>query len=320
MMSAPELPPLGLGTAGIGNLYRSVSDEDAQKLLTAAWDAGIRYFDTAPFYGSGRAEERLGRFLSHRGDAVIVSTKVGRVLDPADPQHNPDQGFADPLPFVSRFDYGRDGILRSFEGSVARLGRVPDIVLIHDIGERTHGAERNCCHLADLRFGGFRALEELRAQGVRAVGIGVNEVEIGLQLLKETRLDVILLAGRHTLLDRGASSLFRRAEALGTAIIAAGVYNSGILATGSARHAKFDYASAPRWIHDRVERLEQVAARHRLPLSALAVQFPSRDPAVSTVLLGATSAAELASSLSSLARAVPAAAWAEVEEALADSR
>ena len=318
-MKAPELPPLGLGTAGIGNLYRSVSDEDAENLLVAAWDAGIRYFDTAPFYGFGRAEERLGRFLSHPREGVIVSTKVGRVLDPADPERIPDHGFADPLPFAPRFDYGRDGVLRSFEGSVARLGRVPDILLIHDIGERTHVADGNSRHLADLRSGGFRALEELQGQGVRRVGIGVNEVEIGELLLNETRLDVILLAGRHTLLEREAKSLLRRAEGQGTAIIAAGIYNSGILATGSVPEAKFDYAAAPPWIQARVERLGKVSARHQLPLSALAVQFPRRDPAVSTVLLGAASAAELASSLTDLARNVPPAAWAEVEEALASS-
>jgi D-threo-aldose 1-dehydrogenase len=231
--SALSLPPLGLGTAGIGNLYRTVSDGQAEELLASAWAAGIRYFDTAPFYGLGRAETRLGRFLSGLPEPVLVSTKVGRVLEPVDPDRVPEVGFADPLPFTPRFDYSRDGLWRSFDDSVRRLGRVPDLLLIHDIGERTHGAEGNAAHMAALRSGGFRVLEDLRAQGVRGIGIGVNEVVIALALLEEVRLDGILLAGRHTLLDRSAGPLLRRAEALGVGVIAAGAFNSGILATGA---------------------------------------------------------------------------------------
>lgn len=307
------LPPLGLGTAGIGNLYRPVSDRQAEELLASAWASGIRYFDTAPFYGLGRAEARLGRFLAGLSDPVLVSTKVGRVLEPVDPASVPEVGFADPLPFAPRFDYSRDGLLRSFDASLRRLGRVPDLLLIHDIGERTHGAEGNAAHLSALRAGGFRALEELRAGGVRGIGIGVNEVEIGLALLGEVRLDAILLAGRHTLLDRSAEPLLRRAEALDVAVIAAGIFNSGLLATGARPDARFDYMPAPPDVLDRVAALERVAAGHSVPLAALALQFPGRDPAVRTLLLGSASAQELASSLVNLEVPVPLGAWAEIE-------
>ncbi|EYD76406.1 hypothetical protein Rumeso_02018 [Rubellimicrobium mesophilum DSM 19309] len=313
MTDALGLPPLGLGTAGIGNLYRPVTDAQAEALLDSAWDAGIRYFDTAPFYGLGRAEARLGRFLSGRREPVLVSTKVGRVLEPVDLDHVPEVGFAEPLPFAPRFDYSRDGLLRSFDDSVGRLGRVPDLLLIHDIGEMTHGTEGNAVHMAALRTGGFRALDELRSSGVRGIGIGVNEVAIGLALLEEVRLDAILLAGRHTLLDRSAGPLLRRAEAAGVAVIAAGVFNSGILATGARPDAKFDYAPASRDILDRVAGMERVAARHEAPLSALALQFPRRDPAVRTTLLGAASAGELAVSLADLERPVPTGAWDDLD-------
>jgi D-threo-aldose 1-dehydrogenase len=306
------LPPLGLGTAGIGNLYRPMSDAQAEELLAAAWASGIRYFDTAPFYGLGRAETRLGRFLSGLREPVLVSTKVGRVLEPVDPGSVPEVGFADPLPFAPRFDYSRDGILRSFDESVSRLGRVPDIVLIHDIGERTHRREGNAAHMAALRAGGFQALEELRASGVKGIGLGVNEVEIGLTLLGEVQLDAILLAGRHTLLDRSAGPLLRSAEAKGAAVIAAGVFNSGILATGARPGARFDYLSASRDILDRVAAMERVAARYGAPLPALALQFPKRDEAVTTVLLGAASVRELESSLANLGQPVPDEAWLDL--------
>lgn len=312
------LPPLGLGTAGIGNLYRAVSDGQAEEKLASAWAAGIRYFDTAPFYGLGRAEVRLGRFLSGLPEPALVSTKVGRVLDPVDPDRVPEVGFVDPMPFAPRFDYSRDGLLRSFDASLARLGRVPEILLIHDIGERTHGPEGNAAHLAALRSGGFRALEELRTSGVQGIGLGINEVEIGLTLIEEVQLDAILLAGRLTLLDQSAKPLLRRAESMDVAMIAAGVLNSGILATGALPDAKYDYTQAPQRTLERVAGMERIAVCHRVPLVALALQFPRRDPAVTTMLLGAASVQELDSSLANLEKPVPAAAW-DMLEALARS-
>jgi D-threo-aldose 1-dehydrogenase len=292
-----------------------VSDNQAEDLLAFAWDSGLRYFDTAPFYGLGRAEIRLGRLLSGLREPVLVSTKVGRVLEPVDPDQVPEVGFAEPLPFAPRFDYSRDGLRRSFDESVMRLGRVPDLLLIHDIGERTHGVDGNAMHMTALRSGGFRALEDLRAEGVRGIGIGVNEVEIALALLEEVRLDAILLAGRHTLLDRSAAPLLRRAEATGAAIIAAGVFNSGILASGAQPGAKFDYVPASQDMLGRVADLELIAAHHGISLAAMALHFPRSDPAVGTLLLGAASVQELSSSLDDLERPVPAAAWADAEHA-----
>jgi len=303
------LPSLGLGTAGIGGLYRRVAEQDAQTLLQTAWERGIRYFDTAPFYGCGLAEQRLGRFLAGVAPPVIVSTKVGRVLEP-DPSPDFVASVEQPFPLNPRYDYSYDGLMRSLDSSVLRLGRIPDVVLIHDIGVSTHGAEGNARHMSDLSGSGFRALEQFRSGGVRMIGIGVNEVEACQVFLSgEIELDVILLAGRYTALDRTGTEVIRRAAAKGVQVVAAGVLNSGILATGTAQGAKFNYATAPDDVVGQVKRLEHLAQNAGISLRRVAMQFPRRNPGVTTTLLGAATSTELTELLDDLDASVPANLW-----------
>ncbi|MBN9000003.1 MAG: aldo/keto reductase, partial [Rhizobiales bacterium] len=204
-----EVTTISFGCAGIGNLYRAVSRDDAEATLAMAWDAGIRYFDTAPRYGHGLAERRLGDFLRDKPDgSYVVSTKVGRLQRPVPESEVPDYGFVDPLPFRADYDYSYDGVMRSLEDSLQRLGlNKVEILFVHDIGVLTHGAEENARHFRDLMDGGMKALDELKRDGViKAFGLGVNEVQICLDTMVRTPIDCILLAGRYTLLDRSAEA------------------------------------------------------------------------------------------------------------------
>ena len=310
-----EITEVGLGGTAIGNLYRPASREDAEATLEAAWDAGIRYFDTAPFYGFGLSERRIGDFLRGKPrDSYVLSTKVGRLLRAVPEDQVPDHGYADPLPFTVDYDYSYDGIMRSVEFSLARLGlnRV-DILLVHDIGTYTHGVEANSRYLQDLMDGGIKALEKLKGDGtIAAYGLGVNEVEVCLDVMERAEIDCILLAGRYTLLDRTAErKLLPLCERTGTSLIVGGVFNSGILATGPIPGAYFDYAPADSDILDRVDDLQTLALAYGVPLAAAALQFPLLSPAVATVLLGTASPASLRRNLESLEMHVPDTAWRE---------
>lgn len=295
--TAVEVTEISFGCTGLGNLYKAISRDDAEATLQAAWDGGIRYFDTAPRYGHGLSELRLGAFLHGRSkDSYVVSTKVGRVLHPVPDDQVPDYGFADPLPFAASYDYSYDGIMRSFDMSLARLGlnRV-DIVYVHDIGVLTHGEDDNATHVRALLDSGMKALDELKRGGmIRAVGIGVNEVQVCLDLLDRCPLDCILLAGRYTLLDRSAEpELLDRCAAARTSLVVGGVFNSGILATGAIPGAPFDYAPASEDIRGRVGQMEAVAARHGTTLAAAALQFPLHKPGIASVLIGTGKASSL---------------------------
>jgi D-threo-aldose 1-dehydrogenase len=310
---------IGFGTAGIGGLYQAVPERAAEAALAAAWERGIRHFDTAPYYGHGRAERRLGDFLrAQRGAAYVLSTKVGRLLRPVPEDQVPDCGFGDPLPFAVDYDYSYDGIMRSVEASFARLGlnRI-DILYAHDIGAYTHGAA-NAAHQAALLGSGLKALERLRDEKViKGFGLGVNEVEVCLEVMARTRLDCILLAGRYTLLDRSAvPTLLARAAEAGTAIIAGGVFNSGILATGAGAAAQFNYAAASPEILGKVARLQAVAARHGVSLIAAALAFPLRHPSVAGVLFGAADPATVRHNMDLYEQMIPAQAWEDFDAAL----
>jgi D-threo-aldose 1-dehydrogenase len=319
-----EVTALGLGCAAFGGLYRDAPLADAHATLAAAWDRGIRYFDVAPMYGLGRAEHILGDFLretaSPSGEAV-VSTKAGRLMVSPRPGRaaksapkNPfDSGWVNGLNFVEVFDYSRDGILRSFDDSQQRLGRPEiDLVFLHDIGRVTHG-DRNDAHWKDLQSGGFRALEELRAAGViKGFGLGVNEAPVIEAAMEETDLDCCLLAGRYTLLDRDGAELLDKAARRGVAIIAGGVFNSGVLAGGDA---KFNYVDAPPEVLQRVRRLQDVCARHAVPLGAAAIQFPLRHPGVTSVVVGARTARTINQSADWFETPIPDALWADIESA-----
>jgi len=283
---------LGLGTAAIGNLYEVLSNADAQAILDAALDRGLVYVDTAPYYGFGLSERRVGDALRERR-GVVLSTKVGRLLisDTTVGVHEERAGFRSSMPFSSVFDYSYAGILRSYEDSLQRLGlpRI-DILYIHDIGVLTHG-ERNASQFDSLTTGGgLRALEQLRACGaIRAFGAGVNEVEVCHRVMDCASLDVILLAGRYTLLEQGAhSTLFPRCEEAGTSIVIGGPYNSGILATGVKRDGalRYDYHRAPVGVVERVGAIETLCDQFAVPLAAVALQFPLAHPAVVSVIPG----------------------------------
>ena len=278
------------GTAALGGLYRACPRDIAMATLEAAWDEGLRYFDTAPWYGFGLAERRLGDFLRNKPkESYVLSSKVGRILFPVADDKVPGYGYVDPLPFDVRYDYSYDGIMRSVEFSHARMGlnRI-DILYVHDIGAYTHGAERNAFHLAQLLDSGLKALEELKASGaIRAYGLGVNEVPVCLDVLKAADLDCILLAGRLTLLDRSATAeLLPLCERKGTSLVIGGVFNSGILATGPVEGAYFDYMPATPDIARKVGAMTQIARERGLPLAAPGLQFPLCQPAVASVLIG----------------------------------
>jgi D-threo-aldose 1-dehydrogenase len=314
---------MGLGGAAFGGLYTPADASDALAAMRAAWDAGIRYFDAAPMYGLGRSEHLLGHFLREDAlgaDGAVLSTKVGRLmarprpgreLPPQAPKNPLDPGWRNGLNFQEVFDYSYDGVMRSFDDSQQRLGRPEiDLLYVHDIGRVTHG-ERHDFHWKALTSGGFRALAELRAAGlIKGFGLGVNEAEAIGDAMNEADLDCCLLAGRYTLLDRSATALLDKARARNVAIVIGGVFNSGILAAGAAGDRKFNYMDAPPDIVREVERLAAICNRFEIPLGAAAVQFPLRNAAVASVLVGARNSANVVSSVEWFEREIPEELWA----------
>lgn len=311
---------IGFGAAALGNLYAPISDEDARSAIIAALDAGIRLFDTAPFYGFGLSERRLGDALRAHGD-VLISSKVGRLLVP-DGTQAVDQlreGFLSPLPFRVAYDYSYYGILRSHEASLQRLGLARiDILLVHDIGRANHKDDNGRYWEQLTQGGGFRALEELRAsKTISGFGLGVNETAICLEAMRETKLDVILLAGRYTLLEQDALEEFLPAcVAQNVTVIIGGPYNSGILATGtrSGGPLHYDCAIAPSAIVERVCRIEQIADAHAVSLAAAALQFPLAHPAVACVLPGLANAAQVERTMQLYRTSIPDGFWRDMRQ------
>ena len=297
--------PLAFGSAPIGNLGREVSEDEWRSALSAAWDAGVHYFDTAPHYGLGLAERRLAAGLAEH-DGFIVSTKVGRLLAPGPGDAMDDEGYAVPTTHVRVRDYSRDGILRSLESSLERLGldRV-DILFVHDPDE----------YYREALEGAFPALEELRSQGViTSYGAGMNQSEMLADFVRETDLDVIMLAGRYTLLEQGAlDDLLPECERRGVSVVAAGVFNSGLLARARPRaDVTYNYEPAPPEILARVHRIADVLERHGTTLPEAAAQFALAHPAVATVCLGARSAAQVERNAALLHTPIPEQAWQEL--------
>ncbi|MFI1209792.1 MULTISPECIES: aldo/keto reductase [Streptomyces] len=296
---------LSFGAAGLGNLFRPVTDEAASAAVEAAWDAGIRTFDTAPHYGLGLSERRLGAALRGRDrDTYTVSTKVGRLLEPrpqGDCGDDLAHGFAVPGTHRRVWDFSSDGVLRSLEASLDRLGldRV-DIALLHD---PDHHAEQALTEA-------YPALERLRGEGVvKAIGIGVNQCALPARFLRETDIDVVLLAGRYTLLEQeGLAEVLPEAAARGRSVVVGGVFNSGLL-TDPKPGATYDYAPAPPHVRDRALRMKAVTEAHGVPLRAAALRFPFGHPAVASVLSGARSAEEVRDTVDQLRRTMPTAVW-----------
>lgn len=303
------LSELSFGCGAIGGLYRAVSDREAWEVLDAAWEAGIRYFDTAPFYGHGRSEQRLGSFLATKNrDEFVVSTKVGKLLYPVPIEDVPDHNFVDPLPNAIRFDYSRQGIEDSYRSSLYRLGleRI-DILYVHDLEPKSHGAPEYDAHMSDFLSDGINALHSLKETGkISAFGLGVNQVEPCLEVLRHIALDIILLAGRYTLLDRAAEfELLKLCEMHGTDLVVGGVFNSGILATGAKPGAFFDYEPASPQVLASVSALEERCANLGLDLPAAALQFPLSNPIVKSVLIGTAKVSSLQRNVESLKTRIP---------------
>ncbi len=311
---------IGFGGAPLGNLYRSISDEEAQKTLELAWTFGLRYFDTAPLYGLGLSETRLNRFLRTKSrDEYVLSTKVGRLLLPCEREErsNPEKWFEVPQR-QEYFDYSYDGIMRSFEFSFERLGvsRI-DILFVHDLCIFTHGSKE----ASDKRISefftkkGYDALLSLRDEGViSAIGCGTNEWEVCQTLAERGDFDIFLLAGRYTLLEQEAlKSFLPLCEKRGIGIITGGPYNSGILATGAIPGAFYNYDPAPKNIIERVAAIEKVCNEHNVSLKSAVLQFPLLHPSHLSVIPGGQSVSEMKSNMTAIAAKIPSDLWTSLK-------
>lgn len=308
------LTAMGLGCSQMGGLYRATTPKEAAGVFEAAWEAGLRYFDTAPFYGYTRSEHRLGMLLADRPRAAyVLSSKVGRLMRPDASVAPGDDGWATPYPFRPFYDYSYGGVMRSFEDSLQRLGvSCIDVLYVHDIGRFTHGGQHE--HYWDqlTSGGGFRALDELRHSGnVSAVGLGVNESEVVVDSLGEFDLDCVMLAGRYTLLDQSSlSPLLDECTRRGVGVVTAGVFNSGILAGNN----KFNYEDAPAEVVARVDALRAACAEFGVPIQAAALQFPMAHAAVVSCVVGTRTADQLIQNLAWFEQSIPDAFWDAVRE------
>lgn len=314
-MPVPVLPRLGLGCAPLANLYRAVTEEEAQATVAAAFDAGrpVTYFDTAPHYGLGRSEERLGRALAGRDRAsYVLSTKVGRRLRDLAPGEAPDgQGFIDTPGRARVWDFTADGIRATLEGSLERLGvDAVDIVYLHDVED----------HLPEVYATGFPALAELRDQGVvKAIGFGMNYSDVLARLVADLDVDVVLCAGRWTLLERTAyDDLLPVCERRGTKVVVGGVYNSGLLADPKPG-APYNYKAAPQQWVDRALEIAAVCGEFGVPLRAAALRYPFAHPSVVSAVVGAAGPDEVRDNTAMFDHDIPDAMWhALVERGLLD--
>jgi len=312
-----RVSPLGFGAAAIGNLYAAISERTAIEAVDAALRAGIRFIDTAPYYGFGLSERRVGAALAQfdAADEVVLSTKVGRrlvKLSPATASHS-GHGFVDAEPYEPVFDYSYGAVMESFEQSLKRLGRSRvDILLAHDLGRMTHG-DLHAGFFRQFMEGGYRAMRELRDAGlVSAIGLGVNEWEVCAEILREAELDVFLLAGRYTLLDQTSLSEFLPVCAQrGIRVIIGAPYNSGALVNGTTSGAPvyFNYALAPPWVVEHLRQLEAICTEFAIPLAAAALQFPLAHPQVLSVIPGMASPHQVQASVDLLRVDIPAQFW-----------
>jgi len=307
--SRVEVTGLGFGAAAIGNLFTEVTDEQAHDAVSAAWDTGIRYFDTAPHYGIGLSERRLGAALrEHPRSAYTISTKVGRRLEPAGAPAGDDldNGFAVPATHTRVWDFSADGVRRTLEASLERLGLDHvDIVYLHDPDDHAEAAFREA----------YPALEKLRSEGVvRAIGAGMNQAEMLTRFVRDTDVDVVLCAGRYTLLDQSAlTGLLPAAVERGTSVVIGGAFNSGLLADPKPG-ATFNYAAVSGELLERALRMKSVADRHGITLRAAALAFCAAHPAVAGVLVGTRTAAEVRDCAEQFAVPVPEAFWQELRD------
>ena len=315
--TAVQVTRLGFGGAPLGNLFRPLDEPQAAATVRRAWTAGLRYFDTAPLYGSGLSERRIGAALhGEPRDAFVLSTKVGRRLVPRSAEApRGGSAYVDIPPLTPVFDYTAEATRASLDGSLERLrlGRV-DVVLIHDLGAVTHGVEDDRRY-AQAMEGAYRVLHDLRAAGtIRAIGVGANEWQILERCARDGDFDCFLLAGRYSLLEQTAlDSFLPMCERRRIGVIVGGPYNSGILATGARPGTTYNYEPAPPAVLDRVRALERVVAAHGVPLAAAALQFPFHHPAVAAVIPGARSPDEVEANLRLLRHPISPALWGDLK-------
>ena len=309
---------LGFGGAPIGGFRFNLSEQQGADTVSGAYDAGLRYFDTSPYYGYGRSELLFGHALRARPrDSYTLSTKVGRWMAPLGRGETVPGWRPGGIPFKPTFDYSRDGTLRSIEQSLLRLGlsRI-DVVLIHDVDVVSQGSQEE----ADRRFeeamaGCYPALAELRAAGaIGAIGTGLNETAMTLRFAREADLDCVMLAGRYTLLEQGAlDELLPLCERKGMSMLLAAPFNSGILVTGAREGATYDYKPAPASVLDRVRRIEAACRRHGVDLPTAALQFPLGHPRLASIVAGATKPSEVRENVVRMSTSIPADLWRELK-------
>ena len=315
---------VGLGTGPLGELFDLLDEKTSITTVEQALASGVRVFNSSPHYGNGLAESRMGAGLRRAPrDQILVSTKIGRIMDPFTkrPEARKDvvtPGFAGGYPHAPRFDYSYDGAMRSIEHSLLRTGldRL-DIVLIHDCDLWTHGKEEAPARFKEAMDGGYRALDKLRNEKViKAIGFGINEADTCVKFALAGDFDVAMMAGRYTLIDQtGLAEFLPLAVEKNMGVMLAGVFNSGILATGSVAHAKFDYADAPKAVVDKVKAIEAICRKHKVTLRQAAIQFAFAHPAVVSVVLGAIKPEEVKANVHDASVEIPAGLWSDLKSA-----
>jgi D-threo-aldose 1-dehydrogenase len=313
-----EVTTMGFGTAPIGNQFRNVTEDDSRAVIAGAWDAGLRYFDTAPMYGHGLSEHRLGEVLrAYPRNEYVLSTKVGRMLKPVHDGNITSPFWVNMPPFEVIHDYSYDAVMRSVEDSLQRMGQSRfDILFIHDIDVWTHGAELQAQYFRTAMDSGYKALEKLRAEKlVSAIGVGCNEWQVCETALRERDFDCFLLAGRYTLLEQDALDTFLPlCEARGVVNVLGGGFNSGILATGAVKGAHYNYAPAEEAILERVRKIEKVCKDLNVPMKAAALQFVLAHPAIPTNIPGTRTKAHLDENIALIEHPIPPEFWAAMKK------
>ncbi len=314
-----KVTELGYGSAPLGDLFEDVPEALAQETLQTAWDAGIRYYDTSPFYGHGKSEHRVGNFLRQKphGD-FVMSTKVGRVFTATRDITSFDKGlWNNPLPFNFRYDYSYDGIMRTYEDSLQRLGiHAVELLLIHDLDPFFHNEAQIQAYLHQMFTSGWRALEELKSSGdIQGVGAGVNMMGMIPRFIDMMPLDFFILALPYTLLDQDAlDGELPLCEEHDVGIVIGAVFASGILVTGPTETATYRYSPATPEILDKTRRIQVVCERYGVPLAAAALQFPLGHPCVASVIPGAIQPSYIGSNLAYYNHEIPADLWSELKE------
>ncbi|MGN6488649.1 MAG: aldo/keto reductase [Devosia sp.] len=312
-----QLPPFGFGSAHLGGMYSRPSGEVARATLQAAWDGGVRFYDTAPYYGLGLSEHRVGNFLMDQPrDEFVLTTKIGRYFKrPADPRTFDRGGWGGGLNMEIVWDYSYDGVMRSYEQSLLRLGLdTIDALFIHDPEPEGHG-EHHAARMKDMATTGIKALEELKASGqIKAIGMGMNAAESLVNIAPLVPLDFCIVAMPYTLLDQGSLNTgMQRCLDEGISVVIGAPYASGILATGPIEGARYRYGFADEAILEKTRRIQAVAARHNVSLQAAALQFPLAHPAVVSVIPGGAKPEEVQSNLRYLVEEIPAEFWVELK-------